>query len=151
MKMRTIRLTSHELTDVLQGKGTLIPNLSDDIELLDVKFDLLNNEVTIIVRSENFEDIPETYPIPEIGESPTGGRKTIMISKTATQPVSISKEDQQRRVQQQSNQYAAKMGEEFTPEQRRLLSFSVSGDSIIVKPIQFLKAEWDDINETVKA
>jgi len=149
--MRTIRLTSHELTDILQGKGTLIPNLPNDIELLDVKFDLLNNEVTVIVRSENFEDISETYPIPEIGEAPSGDRKTTVFSRATTQPATMHKEEQQRRLQQQSNQYAAKMAEEFTPEQRRLLSFTASGDSVIVKPIQFLKAEWEDINETVKS
>jgi hypothetical protein len=41
--------------------------------------------------------------------------------------------------------------EEFTKDQRKLLRFTSDGDYVIVKPIQFLKTEWDDINDTVKS
>jgi hypothetical protein len=43
------------------------------------------------------------------------------------------------------------MEEEFTPEQRKLLSFKVEGDFVIVKPIQYLKAEWNELNEVVRS
>ena len=43
------------------------------------------------------------------------------------------------------------MEEEFSAEQRKLLSFSVDGNFLVVKPVKFLKAEWDDINEVVRS
>jgi hypothetical protein len=43
------------------------------------------------------------------------------------------------------------MEEEFSMEQRKLLSFTVEGNYVIVKPAKFLKAEWDDINEVVRS
>ena len=46
---------------------------------------------------------------------------------------------------------ALKMENEFSPEQRKVLSFTVKGDVVIVKPIQFLKEEWEDINEVVRS
>ncbi len=151
MKMRTIKLTSQALTDALQGKAAPMPSLPADAELLDIKFDLLNNEVTAIVRSDDFEDMPETYPIPELNVASVVDAKTVVTPRIASQPTSSSKTEQARKPQPQANQYAAKLAEEFSPEQRKLLSFTVSGDTVIVKPIQFLKAEWEDINETVKS
>jgi hypothetical protein len=56
-----------------------------------------------------------------------------------------------KKTQVQPSRYTSRIEDEFTPEQRKLLSFRVEGDYVIVKPIQFLKAEWDDINETVKS
>jgi hypothetical protein len=41
--------------------------------------------------------------------------------------------------------------DEFTKEQRKLRKFTSNGDFIIVKPVQFLKTEWEDINDTVKS
>ena len=151
MKMRTIKLTAQALTDALQRKAIAVPNLPADFELLDIKFDLLNNEVTAIVRSDSFEDIPETYPIPELNIASGADTKTVTTPRIVSQPISSSKAEQARKPQPQTNQYAAKMAEEFSPEQRKLLSFTVSGDTVIVKPIQFLKAEWEDINETVRS
>jgi hypothetical protein len=40
---------------------------------------------------------------------------------------------------------------EFSPEQREMLSFSVEGDYVIAKPTQFLKEEWNEINDVVKS
>jgi len=42
------------------------------------------------------------------------------------------------------------MENEFTPDQRKLLSFTVKEDAVVVKPVVFLKAEWDDINDVVR-
>jgi len=41
--------------------------------------------------------------------------------------------------------------DEFTKEQRKVLKFVSEGDYVIVKPTQFLKTEWEDINDTVKS
>ena len=41
--------------------------------------------------------------------------------------------------------------EEFSPEQRELLSFTVDGDCVIVKPVQYLKDEWNEINDVVRS
>ncbi|MCL2256650.1 MAG: hypothetical protein FWC14_00375 [Candidatus Bathyarchaeota archaeon] len=41
--------------------------------------------------------------------------------------------------------------EEFTKEQRKVLKFTSTDDFVIVKPTQFLKTEWEDINVTVKS
>jgi hypothetical protein len=49
------------------------------------------------------------------------------------------------------SQTANRTEQEFTPEQRRLLSFKTDGDCVIVKPTQFLKGEWEDINEVVRS
>ena len=43
------------------------------------------------------------------------------------------------------------MEEEFSQEQRKLLSFTVDKEYLVVKPVKFLKAEWDDINEVVRS
>jgi hypothetical protein len=41
--------------------------------------------------------------------------------------------------------------EEFSPEQRELLSFKTDGDYVIIKPTEYLKAEWNEINEVVRS
>jgi hypothetical protein len=41
--------------------------------------------------------------------------------------------------------------DEFTKEQRKVLRFISDGDNVLVKPTQFLKTEWEDINDTVKS
>jgi hypothetical protein len=160
MKMRTIKLTSKTLIETLQGKIVAFDSgLPSDLELLDIKFDLPSNQVIVIVRSDSFEDVPEKYPIPELNLAHTENIKAaaspkIIGPKIVSQLTSSSKSEPQpivKKPQPQTNQYANKMAEEFSPEQRKLLSFAVSEDSVIVKPIQFLKAEWDDINETVRS
>ena len=51
----------------------------------------------------------------------------------------------------QPSRMASKMENEFSPEQRKLLSFTVKADCVVAKPVVFLKAEWDDINEVVRS
>jgi hypothetical protein len=51
----------------------------------------------------------------------------------------------------ESNQDTGGFEDEFTKDQRKLLRFASDGDYVIVKPIQFLKTEWEDINDTVKS
>ena len=56
-----------------------------------------------------------------------------------------------KKTQTPPTQTTSSIENEFSPEQRKLLSFRVEEETVIVKPTQFLKAEWDDINEVVKS
>jgi hypothetical protein len=154
--MRMIKLTPEFLMERLQGKALLTSNLPNDIELLDIKYDLFANQVMAIVRSENFEDIAETYPIQEFvltySANPKTGPQTIAPAKPNVKPTTAFKAEPVavKRVQISPKKNTSMMEEEFSQEQRKLLSFSVDGDYVVVKPIKFLKAEWDDINEVVR-
>ena len=156
MKMRTIKLTPKQFIEALQGKAdSFASNLPSDVELLDLKFDLSNNHVLAVVRSESFEDITEVYPIPEFKMSYTPKAKpqtqTTPNLKSEHATASQVKTNPANTKPSQSNQAAIKLEGEFSPEQRKLLSFKVEGEYIIVKPTQFLKEEWEDINEVVRS
>ncbi len=157
MKMRTVRLQPRFLTDALQGKTTsFASNLPADVQLLDIRFDLCTNQVYAVIRSDSFEDIAELYPIPEFKityspskpvSQPTAGikhePKTAAVTKPEPKP--------EKKASTQPIQTAGKIENEFSPEQRKILSFRVEQDRVVVKPTQFLKAEWEDINEVVKS
>lgn len=148
MKIRIIKLTPEFLVERLQGKASpFTSNLPSDIELLDLKLDLFSKQVLAIVRSDSFEDIAESYPIPEFNLVNTAETKTAS-KQTATVRQEFKPESKPTI---QPSKITIKMENEFSPDQRKLLSFTVKDDCVIVKPIQFLKAEWDDINEVVKS
>jgi hypothetical protein len=156
--MRTIKLPSKFLTDALQGKITLFAsNLPTDVQLLDIRFDLCTNQVYAVIRSDSFEDIAELYPIPEFKIIYGSPSKTVATpassSKPELKPAAVAKPETTptKKTSTQPSQTTGKIENEFSPEQRRLLSFREEEDSVIVKPTQFLKAEWDDINEVVKS
>jgi hypothetical protein len=158
MKMRTIKLAPKFLIEALQGKAaSFASNLPDDVQLLDLKFDLCSNQVFAVVRSESFEDIAELYPIPEFKVTYTTNSKTVSQPtssvKPEPKPATIAKPEfiPAKKTQTQPSQTTSRMDQEFTPEQRKLLSFKTEGDYVIVKPTQFLKAEWNDINEVIKS
>jgi hypothetical protein len=156
MKIRTLKLTPQQLLKALQGKPIATANLPIDLELLDLKYDLLTRQISAIVRSESFEEVAENNPIPEINltpptttTKPAAATSTLVsrLQKLAENtPTSTTAKTQP---QAQTGQDTGQMEKEFDSEQRKLLRFSVKGDCIIVKPIQFLKTEWDDINDTV--
>ena len=130
---------------------TSASNLPTDVELLDLKLDLFSKQVMAIVRSESFDDVPESYPIPEFKITGSYAVKsepklqTHVRQESKTEPrLTSTKLTPQAKV-------STKMENEFSPDQRKLLSFTVKDDCVVVKPIQFLKAEWDDINEVVKS
>jgi hypothetical protein len=157
MRMRTVKLTPKFLTEALQGKAaSFASNLPTDIELLDLKFDLFSNQVCAIIRSESFEDIAEAYPIPELNIIYTAKPKTepqLTTVKNEGKPTTNIRPELRPNPKPQThpNQYTSKIEEEFNPEQRKLLSFKIEADCVIVKPTQFLKAEWEDINEVVRS
>jgi hypothetical protein len=144
MKMRMIKLSPDFLVQALQGKAeTCASNLPSDVELLDIRYDLFANQVLAIVRSDNFEDIAESIPIPEFKLVYTKS------SKPKSQPATGTKPIEKPRVQ--TSQDVRAVEEEFSPEQRELLSFTVDGDFVVVKPIEYLKAEWNEINNVVRS
>ena len=148
MKMRMIKITPEFLTEALRGKSaSFTSNLPDDVELLDIKYDLFSKQILVIVRSDRFEDVAESYPIPEFSVTYAPSAKTV------SQPAKITKAEPAPMVKTQTrpSRDTRMMEEEFSPEQRKLLSFKVEGDFVIVKPIQFLKAEWNEMNEVVRS
>jgi hypothetical protein len=158
MKIRTIKLTSQSFLDKLQGKPSVTNvNLPSDIELLDLKFDLLTGQVVAIVRSDAFEDATESEPILELAPINTATQKASPIAahKPEAKPVLAPKPEmaslRKPLVPPRPKPNSNMMEEEFSADQRKLLNFSVEGDFLIVKPVRFLKAEWDDINEVVRS
>jgi hypothetical protein len=149
MKMRLIKINPEFLIEFLQGKtSTFNFNLPKDIELLDLKYDLFSRQVTAIIRSDSFEDLTESFPIPEFTPS------TSTVTKPAAAASTIVKPEVKPVVKQapvQKTKGTCSVEDEFSADQRRLLSFTVKDEYVIVKPTQFLKAEWNDINDVVKS
>jgi hypothetical protein len=152
VKIRILKLTPEALIRALQGKAPVASNLPDDIELLDISYDLFAKEVAAMVRSDSFEDIKENYPFPEFKLTISASPKTQVTpnAKLDLKPAEV-KVSKKVTVQPQQTQDTGKLEEEFSPEQRKLLRFVVDGDYVIVKPLQFLKTEWEDINDVVKS
>lgn len=158
MKLRIVKLTPESLSRILQANlQSLAEDLPRDTEILDVKMDLAAKQVTIVVRSENFSEVAENQPIPEFAISetkqstiPTAKPETTTTAQVASEPVTTTPTVAKLPVPQPSRM-ASKMENEFTPEQRKLLSFTIREDAVIVKPVTFLKAEWDDINDVVRS
>jgi len=152
MKMRIIKITPELLIELLKGKtANFTSNLPNDAELLDIKIDLFSKQVLAVVRSESFEDIGESYPIPEFDLTSTKDAKIAPKQTIAAKSEPKPETKIAATSTSQTSKTALKMENEFSPEQRKVLSFTVKGDYVIVKPIQFLKAEWDDINEVVRS
>jgi hypothetical protein len=157
MKMRMIKFNPDFLVQVLQGKAeTCVSNLPSDVELLDVKFDLFSGEVLAVVRSDSFEDVADAYPIPEFklvyAKSAKSVKTEVQPAKSVVlkpKPAEVAKPAEKPRVQ--ADQDVRDVEEEFSPEQRELLSFSVDGDYVVIKPMEYLKAEWSEINDVVKS
>ena len=156
MKMRTIKLTPKFLLEALQGKtASFASNLPNDVELLDLKFDLCNNQLVAVVRSNTFDDIAEIYPIPEFkiiyGAASKLKPQAVPTSKAESAMAAPIKSASGPSNPAQPARAAIKLEGEFSPDQRKLLSFKVEGEHVIVKPTQFLKEEWEDINEVVRS
>jgi hypothetical protein len=163
MKLRILKLSPEQLAGALQGKAIAgASKLPADLEVLDCKIDLFTKEVALVMRSECFEDVAESMPVPELNLSIVSAAPTAIPAITTAKPiltVPAAKVEPKHEpsapiakpVPPPVSRYAAKMENEFSPDQRKLLSFTVKGDSVVVKPVTFLKAEWDDINAVVRS
>jgi hypothetical protein len=152
MKIRIIKLTPESLAGLLQGKASAF-NLPGDAEVLDVKMDLFTKQVSMVVRSESFEDVAEAMPIPEFSLSKPAESKSIPKPAAAIKPPAAPEPKSMvaKLPTPQPSRIASKMENEFSPEQRKLLNFTVKENCVVVKPVMFLKAEWEDINEVVRS
>jgi hypothetical protein len=160
MKLRIIKITPERFLQLLQGK-TFNSNLPTDTEILDVKLDLFAKQVSIIARSDSFEDLAESMPVPEFTltgpnePTVTDAKATPKSASTLNKPkVNVEPKASVAKLvppQPDANRWASKMENEFSPDQRKLLSFNVKGGVVVVKPTSFLKAEWEDINEVVRS
>jgi hypothetical protein len=154
MKIRIAKLPLESFAGMLKGKqSSLASSLPADIEVLDIKMDLFSKQVSLVIRSESFEDVPETMPIPEFAVSKIANPQVTPKSVTPIKPqVSTeSKSNVAKLPVPQPSRMASKMENEFSPEQRKLLNFNVKDDCVVVKPVTFLKTEWEDINEVVRS
>jgi hypothetical protein len=157
MKLRTIKLTPEQLAATLQGRvSPLAGSLPSDMEVLDAKVDLFAKQVWFVVRSESFEDVAEGLPVPELDVLGKAEARPVLTPKPISSVLRIEPKPETsvpiaKSIQPPASRYAAKMENEFSPEQRKLLSFTVKGNTVVVKPVSFLKAEWDDINEVVRS
>ena len=151
MRIRIIKLTPESLAVLLQGKAaTFASSLPSDIEILDVKIDLFTKQISMVVRSESFEDVAEAMPIPEFSLSKPAESK-ISSKPAAAKPQAPMEPTIAKLPHPRPSRMASKMENEFSPEQRKLLNFTVKEDCVVVKPVMFLKAEWEDINEVVRS
>jgi hypothetical protein len=154
MKIRIVKLTPESIARLLQGKGSNVAsNLPGDAEILDIKMDLFTKQVSIVVRSDSFEDVTESMPIPEFTLSKTAESKSPIKQSAPLKPQASPdlKSNIAKLPQPQPSRMATKMENEFSPEQRKLLNFTAKENCVVVKPVMFLKAEWDDINEVVRS
>lgn len=145
MKMRMIKMRPEFLIETLQGKASFTSNLPDNIELLDIKYDFFSKQVSAIIRSDDFEDVVESYPPPEFNviyrTNPKAEFQPTTNVKTEFKPTETV----------QPSRDTSAIEKEFSPEQRNLLSFTVDGEYVTIKPNQYLKNEWDEINDTVRS
>ena len=148
MKMRMIKLNPDFLMKAIQGKAAAFAsNLPDDAELLDIKYDLFAKQVFMIVQSDSFEDAADAYPIPELDLTYATSAKL----ETKPKPVASVKSEPADRAPTLRSQDVRAVEEEFSQEQRELLSFTADGKYVMIKPTQYLKAEWNEINEVVRS
>ena len=146
MKFKILNLNQKSFIEVLRGtEKSNITNLPADLELIDIKYNLFSGQIQIIVRSDDFEDTG-SYPIPNftdnIAHTPIVASKPLVTSKPKPKVVETPSVN--------SNKIISAYQKEFNPEQIELLNFSVKGDYLIVKPAQYLKNEWNEINKVVK-
>ncbi len=159
MRIRALKLSPVLFLRLLQGQSNCIAsNLPTDTELVDLKYDLFSNQILAVIRSESFDDVAELCPTPEYPLTLTENQRPAPLPVTSGHK-SESKLNVALRLEAPSSKtaaakpssYTGRIEEEFSPDQRKLLSFRLEGDCVIVKPTHFLKAEWDDINEIVRS
>ena len=143
-----IKLRPEFIMETLQGKvSSFTSNMPNDIELLDMKYDLFSKQVFAIVRSDSFEDVAESFPIPEFNLVYAAS------SKIESQPSESFKPEfsPAKKTPIQPGRDISAIEKEFVPEQRKLLSFTVDGEYVKVTPTQYLKDEWDEISDVVRS
>ncbi len=148
MKMRMIKLRPEFLIEKLQGKiSSFTSNLPDDIELLDIKYDLFSKQVFAIIRSDSFEDVAESYPIPEFNVIYMTNPKTESQPTTNSKPRSKPTE----KTLVQPSQDTSAVEKEFSSERERATKIGLDLQNIctdfnlpMVVVMHTLKESWDN-------
>lgn len=152
MKLRIMKLTPEYLASLLKGNPVALPqNMHDDTEILDIKMDLYTKQISIIIRSDSFSDVAESMPIPELNSKEDSTIEAIPPAPSKIEPQAEGSSFIPKLTKPPISRYASKMENEFSPDQRKLLNFTVKDDCVVVKPVTFLKTEWDEINEVVRS
>ncbi|MDR2707551.1 MAG: hypothetical protein LBB87_02230 [Nitrososphaerota archaeon] len=113
----------------------------------------LQTTPTTVPPSVNISNTASTETL-ENQVNPTTPQKSLIQTLTpnpTSSPTSISAGIKTLGPKPEANIDTCGFEDEFTKEQRKVLKFASEGDFVIVKPIQFLKTEWEDINDTVKS
>lgn len=170
MKQKIIKFTPEELTWALQNKLTQY-GLPLDIELVAIKYDAFKQQVSAVIRSDLFKDtiddtqtleVSSTNPLPTtVQQLPSQQQEDVVkevSQKNSTTIVvqapfvtSIGAGIKTLGVKPETNMGTCGFEDEFSREQRRVLKFLSVGDCVCVRPRQFLKTEWGDINDTVRS
>jgi len=110
----------------------------------------ITTPTTII--SENILDVTPTEPL-ENQADPILQQKPLIqtLTTNSSSNTSISVGVKMLGSKPDVNMDTCGFEDEFTKEQRKLLKFTSDDEFVFVKPIQFLKTEWEDINDTVKS
>ena len=152
MKLRIMKITPEYLVSLLKDNSVAFPqNLPDDTEILDLKMDLFAKQISVVIRSDKFSDVAESMPIPELNLKADSKVETKPPVTSKLETITESTPSIPKPTKPPISRYASKMENEFSPDQRKLLNFTVKDDCVVVKPVTFLKTEWEDINEVVRS
>jgi hypothetical protein len=137
MKVKALKLTPELFKKFLLQEPTLSENLPKDIELVDLKLDLLSNQIIAVLRSDQFSNdasdlVNKKEPLPP---------KETSANKTNTQCTSIHKLSPCK--------IAESIKKEFS-QYHRVLNFSINGKYIIATPTHDVGSQWGKIDKLVK-
>jgi hypothetical protein len=137
MKLKALKFTPELFTKLLLQEPSLSGNLPKDIELIELKLDLLSNQIIAVVRSDQFGNdasdlVNEQEPLPPRGSS---------ANKTSKQCTSVHKLT--------ACKIADNIKQEFS-RYHHMLNFSINGKYIIPTPANDLGNDWGEIDKLVK-
>ena len=147
-KQVTAILRSDNFEDTLEGTPT--PKFTNKtISSIPQQPQITPNTTT---TSINISDTTPTETLPNQENTMIQQKSlTQLLTPNSSSPTSISTGVKTLGSKPEANIDTCGFEDEFTKEQRKMLKFTSTDDFVIVKPTQFLKTEWEDINDTVKS
>jgi hypothetical protein len=134
-------------------EGTSNPEFTFKTTTLSQHSQIKTPIITSITEPVNPSNIVSTENSVTTQINSTPSQKSFFPTLTASQssPTNIGTGVKTLGPKPETNVDTCGFEDEFTKEQRKVLKFVSDGNFVIVKPIQFLKTEWEDINDTVKS
>jgi hypothetical protein len=136
MNVKALKFTSEFLIELLRRDPSLSSSLPVDAELVDIKFDLLSQEVLAFVRSDSLIETASSESAFEKQEVASSAKDEGM------QCTSVAKLTPCRIAERLQNELVSKYG--------KLLSFSVKSNNLIAYPVYPLGVERGEIDAFVK-